>query len=286
MENQYPPVQVRRNLFLGAILFVAALALYIRTLAPSVAFLFDDTLEFQYIVPRLGIIHQTGYPFYALLGKLFTLAVPLNDPAFRLNLLSAVSGAIAVALVYFVARHLTHHLFAAVIAALLFAVGQTFWSQAVIAETYTTQMVIVAVLLYLALIWKEETERGNGVGAQRRFYALAFAMGLGLTHHRLILLLYPALAVYVLVVNRNILRDRNTVWRAAYLFALPLLFYLYLPLRGSVGSADGTYENTLPGFFAWVTAQQYTVFLTDNPLQVQRDMGYYAMLFQIGRAHV
>lgn len=280
MENRYPPSQVRRDLFFGALLFVSALALYVRTLAPSVAFLFDDTLEFQYIVPRLGIIHQTGYPLYALLGKLFTLAVPLNDPAFRLNLLSAVDGALAVAMVYFVARHLTSTLFAAVIAALTFAVGQTFWSQAVIAETYTTQMLLVAILLYLALIWKEETERGNVLGARRRFYTLAFAMGLGLTHHRLIVLLYPALALYLLVVNRNILRDGKTLARAVFLFVLPLLFYVYLPLRGSVGSADGTYENTLQGFLAWVTAQQYTIFLTDNPLLVQRDAGYYTTLFQ------
>jgi hypothetical protein len=79
----------QRDLLISAILFLLAFALYVRTLAPSVAFLFDDTLEFQYVVPRLGIIHQTGYPFNAFLRILFTLLVPLNDSAFRLNLLSA-----------------------------------------------------------------------------------------------------------------------------------------------------------------------------------------------------
>lgn len=270
----------QRDLLISAILFVLAFALYVRTLAPSIAFLFDDTLEFQYVVPRLGIIHQTGYPFYALLGKFFTLLVPLNDPAFRLNLLSALIGALAVAMVYFVTRHLTAYRFAALIAALTFAVGQTFWSQAVIAETYTTQMLIVAVLFYLALIWREQVARGNPDAARHRFYALAFAMGLGLTHHRLILLLYPAIAIYVLLVDRNILRDFKLLARAAVLFVLPLLLYLYLPLRGAVGSADGTYVNTLPGFFDWVMASQYGVFLTGNPFQVQRDGAYYWTLFQ------
>ncbi len=270
----------QRDLLISAALFVLVFALYVRTLAPSVAFLFDDTLEFQYVVPRLGIIHQTGYPFYALLGKAFTLVVPLNDPAFRLNLLSALSGALAVAMVYFVARHLVSYRIAAIIAALTFAVGQTFWSQAVVAETYTTQMVIVAALLYLALIWREEVEQGHADKARRRFYTLAFMMGLGLTHHRLILLLYPAIAIYVLLVDRNILRDFKLLARAALLFLAPLLLYLYLPLRGAVGSADGTYENTLQGFFAWVMASQYFTFLTSNPFQVTRDAAFYWTLFQ------
>ncbi len=269
----------QHDLLISATLFVLAFALYVRTLAPSVAFLFDDTLEFQYVVPRLGIIHQTGYPLYALVGKLFTLLVPLNDPAFRLNLLSALNGALAVALVYFVARHLTAYRFAAIIGALTFAVGQTFWSQAVIAETYTTQMLIVAVLFYLALIWREETQRGNADAARRRLYVLAFAMGLGLTHHRLILLLYPAIVFYVLLVNRNILRDFKTLARAALLFLAPLLLYLYLPLRGAVGSADGTYQNTLQGFFAWVLASQYLKFLWSNPFQVTHDAAFYWTLF-------
>ncbi len=299
-----------RDLLIGAALFVLALALYLRTLAPSVVFLFDDTLEFQYIIPRLGIVHQTGYPFYTLLGKLFTLLVPLNDPAFRLNLLSALNGALAVGMVYLVLRHLAAFRLAAIIGALTFSVGQTFWSQAVVAETYTLQMLIAALLLYLALRWHvaassrgaqesnsnknsprddaAEVESGNATNARRRprgsapamFYALAFVMGLGLTHHRLILLLYPAIALYVLLVRPSILRDLRLLSRAAILFVLPFLFYLYLPLRGAVGSADGTYQNTLQGFFAWITAQEYTVFLTQNPFQVQRDAAFYAALFQ------
>ena len=269
----------RRDGVIGVVLFVLSFALYVRTLAPSVAFLFDDTLEFQYVVPRLGIIHQTGYPFYALLGKLFTLIVPLNDPAFRLNLLSALDAALAVAMVYLVARHLVTYRFAAIIAALTFAVGQTFWSQAVIAETYSTQMLMVAVLFYLALIWREEVEQKHADQARRRLYALAFVMGLGLAHHRLILLLYPAITFYVLLVHRDILRELKTLVRAALLFLAPLLFYLYLPLRGAVGSADGTYQNTLQGFFSWVMASQYFTFLTSNPFHVQRDAAFYETLF-------
>ncbi|MCA1554820.1 MAG: DUF2723 domain-containing protein, partial [Chloroflexi bacterium] len=40
-----------------------------RTLAPSVAFLFDDSLEFQLVGYKLAIAHPTGYPLYTLLLK-------------------------------------------------------------------------------------------------------------------------------------------------------------------------------------------------------------------------
>ena len=85
----------RRLVFVG--ISLAALGLYVRTLAPSVATLFDDSLEFQLVPVLLAIPHPTGYPLYALLGRLATL-VPFGDAAYRVNLLSAVAAAVAVAL--------------------------------------------------------------------------------------------------------------------------------------------------------------------------------------------
>ncbi|MCI0476333.1 MAG: hypothetical protein L0Y55_08800, partial [Anaerolineales bacterium] len=61
---------------------------------------------------------------------------------------------------------------------------------------------------------------------------------------------------------------------------MPFAFYFYLPLRGAVGSADGTYENTLTGFLTWVTGVQYTAFLSQNPLNVEHDAMFYQTLFQ------
>ncbi len=279
MKTLLSPQVQRRDIILVLATFVVSFLLYLRTLAPSVVFIFDDTLELQYVVPRLGILHPTGYPLYTLLGNAFTLLVPLGDMAYRLNLFSALNGALAAAVVYVVLRHLASYRIAALIGALVFALGQTFWSQAVAAEIYTMQMLIVAVLLYLALIWREEVERGNTTGAQRRFLLLALVMGLGLAHHRLIVLLYPALALYILLVDRNLIKDGKLLARAAVLFVLPLALYVYLPLRGAVGSANGEYQNTLSGFWTWVTAQEYMDFITQNPLQVHHGIAFYWTLF-------
>ena len=159
----------RRDTLISVAMFVIAVALYIRTLAPSVVFIFDDTLEMQYVVPRLGILHPTGYPLYTILGKLFTLILPLNDAAFRLNLFSAFCAALAVAFVYLVAQKITAHRIAAIIAALTFAVGDTFWAQAVAAEVYALQMLLTALILWLTLRYATRN-------TQHALYDLALAL--------------------------------------------------------------------------------------------------------------
>jgi hypothetical protein len=330
-------------------LFAASLALYVQTLAPSVAALFDDSLEFPLVSYRLGIAHPTGYPLYTLLGKLYTL-LPWHDVAWRVNLLSAVAGALTVALVYLVARQLTARRLAAVFGAVALAASPVFWSQAVVAEVYTLTAAFVALLLWLALRWARRPllpvepfsllrpspqKRmalflpGQGIwyrlplamrrsayrlrDAYRRvlpavpprrrlrphpsIYALAALFGLSLTHHRMTLLMAPALLLFALLVepralSRAALLGPEHLDRPRWLQLLgrpitllvvslfgPLLLYLYLPLRGHIGSLDGTYTNTLGGFFQWVTASSYGVFLGENPLARDLSAPFYAELF-------
>ncbi len=98
-----PASRIRR---LDALIFLAlaigALALYAATLLPGIGS--GDTAEFQRVAPTLGIAHPTGYPLYTILGWLWS-QLPLGDtPAWRMNLLSAVAAALAVGVVYLVAR--------------------------------------------------------------------------------------------------------------------------------------------------------------------------------------
>jgi hypothetical protein len=62
-------------------------------------------------------------------------------------------------------------------------------------------------------------------------------------------------------------------------FLVPLILYLYLPIRGHVGSLDGTYTNTWHGFWQWVTASNYSAFLGDNPLARDLNISFYGRLF-------
>jgi hypothetical protein len=86
-----------------------ALAAYLLTLSPTVNFL--DSGELITVGATAGVAHPPGYPLYTLLTILFA-APPLGDTAVRVNLISALAGALAVglfyALVYETLRHHVH----------------------------------------------------------------------------------------------------------------------------------------------------------------------------------
>ncbi len=255
---------------------LVALVLYVRTAAPSVATIFDDSLEFHVVIPLLGVPHPPGYPLYTLVAKAWTFLVPWRDPAWRLNVLSALWAAAAAGVLVRATRAFVPAGWAATVAGLLLVLSPTFWSQATIAEVYALHALFLAG--FLALLAPTFTEPSRVT--PRRWWALAFWTGLSLTHHRMTLLWAPAL-VYALVWHRARL-PRNARFWAVALGALvaPLGLYLYIPLVGArVGSLDGTYVNSWQGFWDWVLARAYRVFLTENPFNVQRGWADYVRLY-------
>ena len=120
----------------GAVAAVVVLVLYVRTLAPTVLH-YDrpeliDSAMLQMQVCVLGLSHPTGYPTYLMLSHPFTY-LPFGDAAYRVNLASAVYGALAVAAVYWAGYLVSRRVVAAAVGALGFGFGGTLWSQAVIA---------------------------------------------------------------------------------------------------------------------------------------------------------
>ncbi len=290
----------RRAHAIAGLVFLLSLGLYVRTLAPSVVDIFSDTLEFQLVGPTLGIAHETGYPLYTLLSWLFARLLPLGDAAFRVNLLSAVCAALAVAFVYRAGQLLTGRRLAAVCGAVVFALSPVWWSQAVIAEVYALHGLLVAVILWLILHWEAGKQGSRGAEEQRSkgairnpqsaicppnlssLVAVALAFGFSLTHHRLTLLLAPALAVFVLWTDPGLLRQPRRWPKLLTALLLPLLLYAYIPLRGLVTtSLDGRYENSWVGFWRWVMASQYGVFLTGDPFALHRNAAFYFDLFRV-----
>ena len=164
-----------------------------------------------------------------------------------------------------------------VIGALLLAVSPVFWQQATIAEVYTLNACFVVTLLLLAITSSLKGEEKGGIW-------LAFFAGLSLTHHRTMLLLFPALALYLYLNQKPGFYKKPGFFKTIILSALvglaPLLLYLYLPWRGHIGSLDGTYENTWAGFWRQVSAGGYGAFIFDNPFDQERDVAFYWNLFK------
>jgi hypothetical protein len=216
---------------LGVTLFVALFAflVYLRTLAPTITWHNDgaDGGDLIAAVATGGVPHPTGYPTYLLVGSLFA-HLPLGDPAYRLNLMSAAAAAGAVGLLTLaVAVSLKRcseewvALLAAGVAALTFAFSSVLWSQAVIAEVYALGAFFAALTCFLALY-------GRATAQGWPWVAAAWAFGLGLGNHLSLALLAPA-GLFLLWSSR----ERPSVRRVAAMGVAGLAVYAVLPFRAA-----------------------------------------------------
>jgi len=212
---------------LGGAVAIFVGILYIGTLAPTVLpYGTPNTLDspmLQTEVTVLGVGHPTGYPTYMMLTHLFT-HLPIGDPAYRVNLASAVYGVAAVFVVYFAGLRLARRAVAAAAGALAFGLSGAFWSQAVIAEVYTFEALLVALVILLLFLWRD---RRDG----RYLLLSAFLVGLSLTHHLTSVLLVPAALAFVFLTDRRVFSRTGLVLKGVGLFLLGLLPLLYLPIR-------------------------------------------------------
>jgi hypothetical protein len=197
-----------------------AFCVYLRTLAPTV--MWYDMGELTTASSVLGIAHNTGYPLYILLGKLFTF-LPFGDVAYRVNLMSAVFAALTVSLVFVIIHDLTRSILAALFGSLTLAFSSTLWSTATWAESYSLNAFFTAAITLTLLRWRASEKPWP-------LYAASLLFGLGFCNHRLILLLAPGILLFLWAGRSTLTAGR--CFRCACLLLLGLSVYLYLPLRG------------------------------------------------------
>ncbi|HEX5848471.1 MAG TPA: DUF2723 domain-containing protein [Rubrobacter sp.] len=214
-------------MLLGAALALLSGSLYAATLAPTVLpYGAPDTLDspmLQAEVSVLGIGHPTGYPTYMMLTHLFTY-LPVGDPAYAINLASAVYGVAAVLVVYLAGLRLCGRPVAAAAGALAFGLSDAFWSQAVISEVYTLEALMMASVILALLAWRD-------THADRYLLVSALLVGLSLTHHLTSVLLVPAVLAFVFLTDRGVFSKVGLGLKGLGLFLLGLLPFLYLPIR-------------------------------------------------------
>ncbi len=202
------------------VVFVALFGLYAYS-APRTVTLEDDGL-FIMSSYFLGIDHPPGYPLLTLLGKLFTL-LPVGSIALRVHLLSAFFGALTCVALWLVVRALFADAVSAYTGAVLYGLSATFWSQAIIAETYTLNTFFFFCLFYLALVFLATKNL-------RVLYVFAGVFGLSLANHwPLMLLSTPCLVLLLLPARREVLRASPRMLGIA--FVVCVLPYLWMVVR-------------------------------------------------------
>lgn len=185
-------MNVRRSFITVGGVWALALALYARTLAPSITWAHfgadgGDLIGAAYF---LGVPHPAGYPAYVTLGHLFA-QLPIGSVAFRLNLMSAVCMASAAALITFgLLRSMRRpRALMAALGGLSFAAAPLVWGQATIAEVYALNALFAAAVVGLVL---PMMLRGEPISA-RSLSAAFFLWGLGLGNHLTLIFLAPLL---------------------------------------------------------------------------------------------
>ena len=201
---------------------VVAGVVYVRTLAPGLVGVLDTPM-FQFIGRVLGVAHNPGYPLYVFLTFPFSY-VPIGSLAYRINLFSALLGAIAVGLTFALARRLECRRLVALVAALGFAFGDVFWSQAVIAEVYTLHAAIVAGVMLALLLWSE-------TGRAVCYYAAVALFAAGLGNHTTLIGFAPGAALFVLLTNPAFALRWQTLATTMAILLVGLLQYVFVLIR-------------------------------------------------------
>ena len=191
-------LRLKRDLGGIALLFACVLVLYAAS-TPRTVMLEDDGL-FITIATFASVGHPPGYPLYILLGHLASL-LPLGSVAWRVHTLSGLMGALTCACIAYLVLRRTGNRPAAYLAGAALAVSEHFWSQAIIADVYTTNTAVV--FLTLALVQEAAANRSTRlwIGA-----AAVYSLGLA-NHYPLLILSSPLFLAYAIGARRDFYRN-------------------------------------------------------------------------------
>ncbi|HIJ72441.1 MAG TPA: DUF2723 domain-containing protein, partial [Planctomycetes bacterium] len=226
-----------------AAVFFVALAFYVISCAPGS--LWQDSGMYQYrilhndIEGRLGL--ALAHPLYHLIG-IAVKHIPLGEFTHRVNLISAVAGALAVANLFLLLRLWLGVNLPAVLAAVTFGLCWTTWQFSSIAETY---------MLYIALFLAELTVLFLYVERRqvRFLYLLALFNGLAVAAHMWGSIAFVCYVVFLVVLTAR--REVGVKWVGVcvLLWVVGALPYEYLIIRNLIesGGLSGTLASALFG---------------------------------------
>lgn len=224
-------------LFASAV-FILLLGCFVATSCRTV--FWWDSGELAANARVLGIAHRPGFPLYILVAHLFGL-VPFGDYFYRINFLSALSGAASLAIIGYIVARLGSRwwrqspTWEVILAAALTVVGiagsYTFWIQSVRAEVYAPNLLVVCILL-IALWRFDDVVAGDRREAKRWICFAGLISGLGMAlHHATFASVLPAVLLLMLWRARRYHFAFQTLVLYGVFAVLGASVYLYMPIR-------------------------------------------------------
>lgn len=203
----------RTNRIIAWALGAFSLIMYLMTTAPVVAFW--DNGEFVAVGYTLGVGHPPGSPFYTLISRLFSV-LPFANPAQAVNFESVVSAALALTLLYLAIAKMAKRwegavrsfkeglptYVAGITACLFTGFSFSFWENALEAEVYATNMLVMTASLWLIMKWSEIREEPRD---RRYLYLIMYLLSVGIGIHMGSLLWAPGILLFMIFFERNYL---------------------------------------------------------------------------------
>ncbi len=240
--------------------FLLPLSLYLWSLAPSITFY--DSGEFATAVYFMGSAHSPGYPLFLLYAKIFTW-LPFGNIAFRINLATAVSAALACLALYYLVKELLKNFhfcssqdvssfvieLAALSGALTFAVSPRLWLQSNHDKPYPLLAFITTLMLLFMLRWRDSLERGYEQPAW--WYATAFLAGLASGAHQTVVLFLPGCLLFVFFSAPGMIRRVREWILSVAMMVAGTAVQLYLPLRAAADTRQNWGDTDALSRFLW-----------------------------------
>ncbi len=193
-----------------------------------------------------AIAHPPGYPLYVAVAHLFTL-IPVGSVALRVHALTGLFAALACVALFYLARRLSLAIIPALAASLALGFSATFWSQAIIADVYSLNVLL---FLTAAVLCHGMGDKSHSVTA-RTAALLGLTYGFGLSNHWPLLMLSTPMLV---------------------LLAWPARMELW---RSRCALCSGLAAGLLP--YAWMIWRTHVVpeFSFAGPIESWRDFRFY-----------
>jgi len=287
---------------------IPVLIVYVITQAPGVIHI--DSGELAAVACLPGIPHPTGYPLFTILGYLFSLIPFFETKIKTLNFLSTLYTVIGF---YFISKtnflilknlHLTeqHSIkskkktgspvitdefnlkILAIISAYIIAFSKTFWSQSTSVEVYSLHIALVSIAIYLflnALLSDEKDKKSDTkIKSNKKWLIFAFFFGLSFTNHMTSILLIPAFVFhYFNNFGFNKISLKKILLMLA-IFIIPLILYLYLPLRASA-NPELNWGNPIDfeRFQRHIMGWQYQSWIFSSTESASKQFKYFLKIF-------
>lgn len=203
-----------------------------------------------------GTPHPSGYPLYTLLSAIFIRLIPYSTIAWRVSLVSSIFASLSVYILYQIILNIFSKRILALIGSLLLAFCYPFFLYSAVPEVFTLSAFFILIIFYLALKLREKFSRRN-------FLVLFLLIGLSLTHHQMVVFIFPSL-ILILFSGRNKIKkylDRKSVVGAMIFFLIGLVPFLYIPISSFFNPAlEWGHPTNLKSVIETILRTRYGIF--------------------------